>query len=85
MLKTFGFNALRPTANRGIFCPASVEDRATLGSDPSATAVPYGTGGIPCDTACLLDAVGPNAINPMSFMARLKPDSSPTFWDENPI
>ncbi|MBK8267268.1 MAG: hypothetical protein IPK83_02770 [Planctomycetes bacterium] len=42
---------------------------ATLGSDPSAAAGPYGTGEIPCfprDFACLHAAGGPQALNPIS-------------------
>jgi transposase len=41
-----GFSALRPPAEDGTLVDAVAEDRATLGSDPSAAAVPNGTGGI---------------------------------------
>jgi len=34
--------------------PAATEDRATLGSDPSAVAVPYGMGGALRGAACYL-------------------------------
>jgi len=45
----------------------ATEDRATLGSDPSAVTGPYGTGGILTicgDIARFLHAGGPKAINP---------------------
>ena len=50
----------------------ATEDRATLGSDPSAVAVPYGMGGILnfCEISPFLHhAVGPNAINPSTGIA----------------
>jgi hypothetical protein len=44
---------------------AAMEDRALLGSNPSAMAGPYGTGGVLSDAACFIAiAVGPHAINP---------------------
>jgi hypothetical protein len=45
----------------------TTEDRATLGSDPSAVVGPYGTGGIRTiseDIARFLPAGDPKAINP---------------------
>ena len=48
-----GFIALRPPADGSILGGAAAEDRATLGSDPSAAAAPNGTGGIPTGAACL--------------------------------
>lgn len=46
---------------------AVAEDKATLGSDPSAATEPYGTGEI-CrfwgDFACFVHAVGLKAVNP---------------------
>ena len=45
----------------------AVEDRATLGSDPSATAALYGMGGIRSGAAFSYGyAVGSKAINPSS-------------------
>ncbi len=48
-----GFIALRPPAEGGRLRGAAAEDRATLGSDPSAAAVPTGTGGAWEGAACL--------------------------------
>jgi len=47
-----GFTALLPTAGGDRVGVAVAEDRALLGSNPSAAAVPYGTGGPP-RAACL--------------------------------
>ena len=52
-----------------------MEDRATVGTDPSAMVVPYGTGGAPRGAACFLGAVGPNAANPRA-VARFGPSSA---------
>lgn len=49
-----GFIALRPPACRTTLDGAAAEDRAPLGSDPSAAAVPNGTGGIPTGAARLV-------------------------------
>ena len=48
-----GFIALRPPAHQATLDDAATEDRATLGSDPSAAAAPNGTGGILTGAACL--------------------------------
>ena len=48
-----GFIALRPPACQTTLDGAAAEDRATLGSDPSAAAAPNGTGGILTGAACL--------------------------------
>ena len=42
----------------------ATEDRATVGTDPSAVAAPYGTGGILRGVACFVAAGGPKATNP---------------------
>lgn len=52
---------------------AVAEDRATLGSEPSAAAEPYGTGEISRfsgDFACFAHAVGLKALNPRLRPAR---------------
>jgi len=48
-----GFIALLPPACQATLDSAATEDRATLGSDPSAAAAPNGTGGILTGAACL--------------------------------
>ena len=53
-----GFIALRPTAPGGNVPHAVAEDTALLGSNRSAAAVPYGTGG-PAGAACLSEG-GPS-------------------------
>jgi hypothetical protein len=57
----------------GYDAAAAAEDRATLGSDPSAAAEPYGTGEISRfsgDFACFAHAVGLKALNPNRWPAR---------------
>jgi transposase len=50
-----GFIALLPTADGDKVQPAVAEDRALLGSNPSAATAPYGTGGPdPIGAACLV-------------------------------
>jgi transposase len=51
-----GFIALRPPADEGTLAGAATEDRATLGSDPSAAAAPNGTGGILTGAARLVES-----------------------------
>jgi hypothetical protein len=58
-----GFIALRPPACQTTLDDAAAEDRATLGSDPSATAAPNGTGGILTGAACLSVAPSGPASN----------------------
>jgi transposase len=60
-----GFIALRPPAYEATLDAAAAEDRATLGSDPSATAAPNGTGGILTGAACL-SPVPPPRTGPIS-------------------
>lgn len=57
-----GFIALLPTAVGDKVADAVAEDRALLGSNPSAAAEPYGTGGLLRDAACLIEGQqGPRA------------------------
>ena len=44
--------------------PAATEDTATLGTDPSAVAGPYGTGDILRGAARCVSAGGPYAVDP---------------------
>jgi transposase len=58
-----GFIALRPPACQTTLDGVAAEDRATLLSDPSAAAVPNGTGGILTGAACLSVAPSGPASN----------------------
>jgi transposase len=49
-----GFIALPPTAAGDTVSRAAAEDRALLGSNPSAASEPYGTGGLLRDAACFI-------------------------------
>jgi len=53
-----------PTAYVWYIISTAKEDRATLGSDPSALAVPYGMGRGPFWASSSIYAGGPKAINP---------------------
>jgi len=48
----------------GYAARTATEARAPVGTDPSAVAAPYGTGGTPRGVACFSFAVGPKAANP---------------------
>jgi len=64
---------------------AAAEDRATLGSDPSAVVEPYGTGEIPRfsrDFAGFSHAIGLNAINP-NVRTRMASALLSAFTDQN--
>ena len=71
----YRFMANGMTAYNGV---AATEDRATVGTDPSAVAGPYGTGGIPRGAACCVVAGGQHAINPeRSESSGLTPATKP--------
>ena len=72
-----GFIALQPPAEGDRLPGAAAEDRATLGSDPSAAAVPDGTGGIREGAACLSSKMpcrsGPaSACEPLREVVQVK-------------
>jgi hypothetical protein len=70
---TLGIYRFLANGSLGYHASAAPEDRATLGSDPSAGAVPYGTGGIlqvMGNTACFQPAGGSKAINPNARVAQ---------------
>ena len=59
----FEFIALQPTAEQDSLCGNAVEDRATLASDPSAAAGPYGKAGFPSGIAAFSVCRRPKAAN----------------------
>ncbi len=85
----YGFIALQAPAYRGIMSSALVEDRATLGSDPSATKAAYSMWTATCLLPCIPDKVrgqvydyagACNATNPL-----LSDDSLATIAIEHPL
>jgi transposase len=80
-----GFIALRPPADQVTLGGAAPEDRAPLGSDPSAAAAPSGTGGVREDAACFSPPTGRSRCEPFRpiILAKLEEGlSAQRIWQD---